>query len=259
MEIKAIIEYANGFMTQAFAFGGEDGMEKCDSSVKYRAGIQNYLIDTGNEVILVDTGIPADFEDPEYDENAPIYNGQRISEYMDAFYELGYKKEDVTKILLTHKHLDHSGEINQFPNAKIYLSKTEAQELDLEGENVVPVEFDDGAYHNFEKSQKICEGLYLIEAIGHTSGNSIVIAENDDLFYMIQGDVTYTDEALYANKLSVVFEDIGKARETLDNVREFITNNPTVYLSTHTPLGPENLKNKYVIDLENPPESIYPE
>ena len=76
---------------------------------------------------------------------------------------------------------------------------------------------------------------------------------------MIHGDITYTDEALYANKLSVVYEDIGKARETLDNVREFITNNPTVYLSTHTPLGPENLENRYIIDLENPPESIYPE
>ena len=151
MEIKAIIEYANGFMTQAFAFGGEDGMEKCDPSVKYRASIQNYLIDTGDEVILVDTGFPADFKDPEYDENAPINHGQRISEYMDAFYELGYKKEDVTKILLTHKHIDHSGELKQFPHAKIYLSKTEAQELNLEGENIVPVEFDDGAYHNFEK------------------------------------------------------------------------------------------------------------
>ena len=60
------------------------------------------------------------------------------------------------------------------------------------------------------------------------------------------------------NKLSIVFEDVAKARETLDNVLEFIKNNPTAYLSTHTPLGHENLENKKVIDLENPPESIYP-
>lgn len=33
------------------------------------------------------------------------------------------------------------------------------------------------------------------------------IAEDDDLFYMMHGDVTYTDEALYENKLSVVYED----------------------------------------------------
>ena len=51
---------------------------------------------------------------------------------------------------------------------------------------------------------------------------------------MIHGDVTYTDEALYENKLSVVYEDLKLARETLDNVREFISNNPTIYLSTHT-------------------------
>ena len=99
----------------------------------------------------------------------------------------------------------------------------------------------------------------IIEAIGHTNGNSIVIVEKDDLYYMIHGDVTYTDEALFADKLSIVFEDIEKARETLNNVREFIKNNPTVYLSTHTPLGPENLENNYVVDLKNPPESIYPE
>ncbi len=67
---------------------------------------------------------------------------------------------------------------------------------------------------------------------------------------MIHGDITYTYEALYANKLSVVFEDKDKARETLDNVREFIKNNPTVYLSTHTPLGPENLENKKIMDLD---------
>ncbi len=259
MEIKAIKTYENGFMTQAFAFGGEEGMENFDSSIKYRSSIQNFLIDTGDEVILVDTDMPIEAPKQEIDENTPLFMGERITDYITALKEVGYEPDDISKILITHKHADHTGELRHFPNAKVYLSKTEAQELNLESENIVPVEFTDGAYYNFEKSQKIAEGIYLIEAIGHTTGNSIIIAENDDLFYMIHGDITYTDEALYANKLSIVFEDIGKARETLDNVREFIKNNPTVYLSTHTPLGHENLENKHVIDLENPPESIYPE
>ena len=72
---------------------------------------------------------------------------------------------------------------------------------------------------------------------------------------MFHGDVTYTDEALYENKLSVVYEDAKAARETLDRVRAFIRENPTVYLSTHTPLGYENLEDLKVVDLENPPES----
>ena len=258
MEIKAVKTYENGFMTQAFAFGGEEGVENFDASVKYRASIQNYLIDTGDEVILVDTGIHEGIKTPEPDESTPIYNGELISSYMEALEKLGYKAEDVSKILLTHKHPDHSGELSKFPNAKIYMSKTEAGELKLDGDNIITVDYNT-SYKNFPKAEKIADGIYLIEAIGHTSGNSIVIVEDDDLFYMIHGDVTYSDEALYQNKLSIVFEDIEKARQTLDRVREFIKNNPTVYLSTHTPLGPENLENKYVIDLENPPESIYPE
>ena len=257
MEIKAVKNIENGFMKQSFAFGGEEGPDKFDDSILYRSSIQNYLIDTGDDVILVDTGVPATFPINEPDESTPLFMGDKFTEYITSLNELGYECEDVTKIILTHKHIDHSGEIKQFPNAKVYLSKTEAQELKLDGDNIVPVEFDDGSYHNFEKSQKIVDGVYIIEAIGHTTGNSLVIAENDGLFYMFQGDITYTDEALYENKLSVVFEDIEKARETLDKVREFVKNNPTVYLSTHTPYGPENLENNAVVDLENPPESIY--
>ena len=65
----------------------------------------------------------------------------------------------------------------------------------------------------------------------------------------------YNDEALYRNKLSVVFEDLPAARETLDRVREFIRNHPTVYLSTHTPEGYENLEAKRVMDLDHPVDS----
>lgn len=232
-------------------------MEKFDKSIKYRSGLTNYLIDTGSEVILVDTGLPYGTPEETPDENTIIYTGKDIASYMDAFKKLGYKPEDVTKILLTHKHNDHSGELNSFPNAKIYVNEEELDSEELNGvNNIVPVEFTDGAYYNFPESQKISDGVYYIKAKGHTKGNSIVIAENDGLFYMMHGDITYTDEALYENKLSVVYDDLDEARKTLDRVREFITNHPTVYLSTHTPLGYENLESKKIIDLNNPPETI---
>lgn len=257
MEIKAIKFRENGFATQPFAFGGEEGVEKFDKSIKYRSGLTNYLIDTGNEVILVDTGLPLGTPEEVPEEDTAIFTGHDISSYMDAFKELGYKPEDVTTILLTHKHNDHSGELKSFPNAKIYVNEEELDAEELKGiNNIVPVKFTDGAYYNFPECQKIKDGIYYIKAKGHTKGNSIVIVENDGLFYMLHGDITYTDEALYENKLSVVYEDIEEARKTLDRVREFITNHPTVYLSTHTPLGYENLESKKIIDLNNPPETI---
>lgn len=61
--------------------------------------------------------------------------------------------------------------------------------------------------------------------------------------------VTYTDAALKANKLSIIFEDIKAARETLDRVRQFVKDQPTVYLSTHCPEGYENLEMKRVMTL----------
>ena len=258
MKIKAVKFCENGFMTQPFAMGLEDGEDKFDKTVKYRSCLQNFLIDTGDEVILVDTGLPAEQPDMAADVNASIYIGSWIVDYVTALEKLGYKKEQVTKILVTHKHPDHTGELRSFPNAKIYISRVEADAMDLKGDNVVRVDFTDGAYENFDKSQKIAEGIHYIFAPGHTTGTSIVIVENEGLHYIIHGDVTYTDEALYCNKLSVATEDKVAARDTLNKVREFIKNHKTVYLSTHTPLGYENLDNKKIVDLDKMPDSVPP-
>ena len=257
MIIKAVKFRKDGFYTQPFAFGGEEGMDRFDRNIRYRGSLQNYLIDTGDEVILVDTGLPAGTPEESPDETSLAFTGKDICSYMEALSALGYRPEQVTKILLTHKHSDHSGELRSFPNAKIYVNAEELSAEELQGiENLVPVTFTDGAYYNFPESQKIRDGITFIKAKGHTNGNSIVVVEEDGLFYMIHGDITYVDEALYANKLSVVFDDLGAARESLDRVREFVRNHPTVYCGTHTPQGYENLEAKRVMDLEHPVETI---
>ena len=260
MDIKAVKFRKDGFYTQPFAFGGEDGPDKFDRNILYRGSLQNYLIDTGSEVILVDTGLPAGTPEGSPEETALAFIGKNICSYMDALAAMGYKPEQVTKILLTHKHADHSGELRSFPNAKIYVNADEMQAAELQGlSNLVPVSFTDGAYHNFPDSQKICEGVWFIKAKGHTNGNSLVIAENEGLYYMFQADITYVDEALYENKLSVVYDDLPAARETLDRVREFVRKNPTVYLSTHSPQGYENLESKRVMDLDHPVPTVLAE
>ena len=260
MEIKAVKFRRDGFYTQPFAFGGEEGTEKFDKNIRYRGSLQNYLIDMGGEVILVDTGLPAGTPEEAPDENSVAFTGKDICSYMEALAALGYKPEQVTKILLTHRHADHSGELRSFPNAKVYVNKEELAAQELQGlNNLVPVSFTDGAYYNFPESQKIAEGIYFIKAKGHTNGNSIVIVELDGLFYMIHGDITYVDEALYEDKLSVVFDDKEAARETQNRVREFVRNHPTVYLSTHSPQGYENLESKRVMDLDNPVPTVLAE
>ena len=260
MIIKAVKFRKDGFYTQPFVFGGEEGPEKYDKNIRYRGSLQNYLIDTGDEVILVDTGLPAGTPEEVPDENSFAFTGKDICSYMEALDKLGYKPEQISKILLTHKHSDHSGELRSFPNAKIYVNKEEISADELQGiDNIIPVEFTDGAYYNFPESQKIADGIYYIKAKGHTNGNSIIIVENDGLFYMIHGDITYVDEALYEDKLSMVFDDLPAARETQNRIRQFISEHPTVYCGTHTPQGYENLEANRVIDLNKPVETVLAE
>ena len=118
----------------------------------------------------------------------------------------------------------------------------------------MPVKFTSGAFYNFPEAQEIAPNVHMIKAKGHTNGNSILIVEDKEegLFYMLHGDIAYADEALYRNKLSVVFEGIKEARVTMDRVREFVSKHPTVYIGTHSPEGVESLEAKRTIDLNNP-------
>lgn len=249
MKIIALKYYDGGFMTQAFAFGGTRDKSQVDPSVKYGSSLQNFLIDDGKDVILSDTGLPNHSPDIAKKEDAALWMGNKVATFAEALHQAGYKPEDITKIFVTHKHPDHTGELRMFPHAKIYIAKEEADAMKLQGDNIVRVEFTDGPYKNFPHSQRITDTLVLLQAAGHTKGNSIGILEDNGIYYMFHGDVTYCDAALYANELSVVFEDKEKARETLTRVRQFCRENPTIYCSTHCPEGYLNIEQKRIIKL----------
>jgi len=93
-------------------------------------GISPFLIETKNELLLLDTGLEL------FDNNESWLNSKLSA--------LGFQKENVTKILLSHLHKDHIGGIGQiqnqqlalnFPSAKIYIQRREMNFALKQGEN----------------------------------------------------------------------------------------------------------------------------
>src|SRR2546425_9924456 len=81
------------------------------------ASMNAYLIQLDNKLILVDTG-------------AGELLGPKLDKLPDSLKSVGLKPEQITDILLTHIHPDHSGGLTVggrrvFPNATVHVNKLE--------------------------------------------------------------------------------------------------------------------------------------
>ena len=173
MKIKAIKMCNNTFETPGTAHVAQDG----------------YLIDTGFEVILVDTGQRASHTGSTPQPNPHAHTRECNQNYLRALHALGYRPEQVTRIIVTHNQPYHTAALNCFPQAKIYISAQEAATLNLCGNNIVIADCPQ-RYHDFARAQKITDGIYYVEDERHDSPHDIVIIEDHGHHYMIHSDLT---------------------------------------------------------------------
>lgn len=94
-----------------------DGLQVIDLLFQGRKrAIASYLLMDGNEAALVEAG-----------------PGSTLSNLLDALSAAGVAPEQVTKLLLTHIHLDHAGAtgslVQQLPNAIVYVHEIGAPHL----------------------------------------------------------------------------------------------------------------------------------
>jgi hydroxyacylglutathione hydrolase len=88
------------------------GIHRADEASGNIAHSNIYMVINGKDLTVIDTGTPG--------------NAKKIVAYIQ---EIGYQPKDVSTIILTHHHLDHSGslkELKDLTNAKVAVSEVEA-------------------------------------------------------------------------------------------------------------------------------------
>lgn len=159
-----------------------------------------FLVDTGKNTILVDTG------------TAKLF-GPQLGRVLGNVRAAGYAPADVDTILLTHLHPDHSGGLltadgnMAFPNARVFVAKADAdywlseaverharpdqRALFKMSRDAVAPYLAAGRLTVFEGGQPLPEGVTAIAAPGHTQGHTAYLFSSNEGDLLVWGDVIH--------------------------------------------------------------------
>ena len=167
------------------------GYEILPRSVCFRGGgdrfvmsvpISAYLLETQNGFVLFDTGFNADLvRDPTlrhqhfaaHGWEPPVVWPQH--ELLTQMREIGVAPEDVCHVVMSHAHLDHTGNLRHFPHAKVWMQKAE-YDFAFKGPEhpaVVRADIDDPGldWSLINGDHEIMPGITLVSTPGHTPGH----------------------------------------------------------------------------------------
>ncbi|MBK9098103.1 MAG: MBL fold metallo-hydrolase [bacterium] len=167
-----------------------------DDSNRVRLATRNLLLESDSKKILIDTGMG-----DKWDEKAKNIYAVDDKHSMDsALSNKGLKSDDITDVILTHLHFDHTGgstlKINgklqpAFPNAKYYVQKqnfewavnpSDRDKGSYIKENFLPL-MEEGVLHLIDGNDIFDDGIEFFVINGHTFGQQMVkISDGRDTF-----------------------------------------------------------------------------
>ncbi len=152
---------------------------------------------------LVDLGMGDKFDEKQL----AIYDIKREKNLIQNLEGMGIHRDDVTHVIITHGHLDHTGWatmrvknsiIPTFPNAKYYFQEDTYEEIKFPNEKTRP----NYNYLNFENlddqleiirgDEEIFPGLELMKTGGHTKGHQVPILRAGNRTVIYFGDLLPT-------------------------------------------------------------------
>lgn len=168
--------------------------------------------------------------------------GPTLNKLAASLSGTGFKPEQITDILLTHVHADHSGGLTQggnmvFPNATVRVNRVEA-EFWLSAENMRKAKeyyrpmfvkakesltpyLDAGRITTFETGHEILPGITATASPGHTPGHTHYTLESRGEKIVFWGDTVHVAEAQFPHPELGIEYDLDADGAALQRQRAF--------------------------------------
>ncbi len=189
--------------------------------------INAFLIDTGSRVLLVDTGAGKLFG--EYGGKLPV-----------SLAAAGYRPDQVTDVLITHIHTDHSGGLAldgrpQFPNATVHVGKADVDfffDKANMAKGMSPRHYDEalatvgpylkaGKVKTFSEQSEILPGVTAIPTPGHTPGHAFYRVESEGQSIEFWGDILHVGPVQFRRPEATVTYDIDQDAARAQRLKQF--------------------------------------
>ncbi|MBI5609874.1 MAG: MBL fold metallo-hydrolase [Deltaproteobacteria bacterium] len=103
----------------------------------WRQAYSSFVLRQGDRVVLIDAGLgettPADVDAAPWWFRLAVGNAARPAVGLAKLLkQAGIRPEQVTHVLLTHRHWDHTGGLRELPNARIVMARADAEATDAQ-------------------------------------------------------------------------------------------------------------------------------
>ncbi len=174
-----------------------------DDKNRITLGTNVMVIRNGQKIALVDLGMGDKF-DARLKE---IYDIHRTRNLVEDLKDKGIGRKEVTHIIITHGHLDHTGWattynegglIPTFPNARYFMQVDTMDEIRNANQKTKP-NYNFLNFENLDKNielvngdEEIFPGVELMKSGGHTRGHQIAIVRAGNKTFTYWGDLIPT-------------------------------------------------------------------
>lgn len=199
-----------------------------DMGTRIRLPIPAYLIQTGGQTILVDTGMPDNCytgdprvlaDSDEGDPPAFVPLGGAADSITGQLAALGLRPADITLVVATHLHFDHCGGMSHFTHCPVLIQRAELEDARAAGRSEDWRLPPGVRFQPVEGDHTLARGVELLATPGHTPGHQSLLVR------LTSGPLLFTVDAVYLQRLWEHDElgaaaDLTAARASMDRLRE---------------------------------------